>query len=419
MRHSADVVVVGGGIIGLCCAYYLRLSGASVTVMDKGGMGSGASHVNAGLLVPSHIEPMAAPGVISQGIKWLSNPESPFYIKPRFDMDLTNWLWGFQKACTRENVVRSIPVLRDLALASLDLYDDMSGLPCFGDAGPQKTGLLMLHNSKESETHNYELADAASRAGLEAVRLNHTETLDLEPGIKTPFSGAVYYQQDASLDPGFFMERLDEQVRAMGVSVVPDAEVTGFRLAGNTVTHVRTNSGDVQATHVVLAAGSWSAHLAEQLGTRILLQPATGYSITIDDPAQTLKIPTILTDEKITVGPMRGKIRFAGTLTLVGFDAKVDPVRLRPIERAARLYFPEIDNPGNAMPEAQSGLRPCSSDGLPIIGPLNDQKNIFLATGHGMLGFTQGPITGKTIADMIAGNSTPFNLTELSPDRFS
>ena len=168
---------------------------------------------------------------------------------------------------------------------------------------------------------------------------------------------------------------------------------------------------------------SWSGRLAKKLGVKIPLQPATGYSITVDDPVEKMKIPAILTDEKITISPMRGTIRFAGTLTLVGFDPAIDPVRLRPIHRQIGLYFDEIARGERSTPEAQSGFRPCSTDGLPIIGRLGNGKdgpsNVFIATGHGMLGITQGPITGKTIKDLIAGDATPFDRIELSPDRFS
>lgn len=422
MEGKADVIIVGGGIVGLCCAYYVALRGASVTILDKGAMDSGASHVNAGFLVPSHIEPMAAPGVIAQGLKWLSDPESPFYIKPRFDLDLTTWLWGFKAACTRENVTRAVPILRDLALASLDLYDEISALPGFENAGPAQNGLLMLHDSDDGKRHNLELVDVATAADLDARILSRDETLDLEPGIKSALTGSVFFSQDASLDPGYFVTRLQEKVLSMGVRFARHTEVIGFRRAGRSVTHVQTDSEDFRADHVVIAAGSWSGRLAKKLGVKIPLQPATGYSVTVDDPKRSMRIPIILTEKKITIGPMRGKIRFAGTLTLVGFDTKIDPVRLRPIHRQIEMYFEDIKSGSQPMPEAQSGFRPCSTDGLPIIGRLDRAEagpsNVLIATGHGMLGFTQGPITGKTIADMITGSSTPFDLHEISPARF-
>jgi D-amino-acid dehydrogenase len=418
MERESDVVIIGGGIVGLCCAYYLRQTGASVTVLDKGPMEGGASYVNAGYLVPSHIEPMAAPGVIAQGLKWLANPESPFYIKPRIDLDLTRWLWGFQAACTDDHVARSIPILRDLALASLELFDEMALRPGFEGAGPEHTGLLMIHNSEYSKRHNLEFADVAVEAGLDVRQLTREETLTLEPGIRTPLTGSVYCREDSAIDPGYFMARLKDEIISMGVQIRRDTEVTGFRRNGDVITAVRTRSGDIAADHVVLAAGSWSGRLADEAGLKIAIQPATGYSITVDDPAGSMKIPAILTEEKITVGPMRGKIRIAGTLTLVGHDTKIDKVRLRPLERQVGLYFEDIGRGERPMPEARSGFRPCSVDGLPVIGRPKGHKNFFVATGHGMLGFTQGPITGTTIAELVSSGTSMFAGDEISPDRF-
>jgi D-amino-acid dehydrogenase len=417
-RNRTDVVVIGGGIIGLCCAYYLNQAGASVRVLDKGSMDEGASHVNAGFLVPSHIEPMAAPGVIAQGLKWLANPESPFYIKPRFDLDLTAWLLGFYASCTREHLNRSIPVLRDLALEGLALYDDVCRDPAFDGAGPKYNGLLMLHSSDYSERHNLEFAKMADDAGLQVRRLNREETLDLEPGIKTSITGSVFCEQDASLDPGHFVMTLRSFLESEGVQFLGGTEVTDITRSGNQITGIKTTRGSLDADHLVLAAGAWSGRLAKKVNVKLPLQPATGYSISVDDADEKLSIPLISTEEKITIGPMRGKIRFAGTLTLVGFDSKIDRVRLRPIQRQVKLYFPDVASGDQPMPEAQSGFRPCSTDGLPIIGRPDSFSNLYLATGHGMLGMTQGLITGQTIAKLVAGEKPRFDIPELSPNRF-
>lgn len=417
-ENRSDVLIIGGGIIGLCCAYYLNRDGASVRIVDKGSMDEGASHVNAGFLVPSHIEPMAAPGVIAQGLKWLANPESPFYIKPRFDLDLTAWLIGFQASCTKDNLKRGIPILRDLALEGLTLYDEVCQDPAFMEAAPKKSGLLMLHSTDNSERHNLEFAEMADSAGLIVKRLDRDQTLALEPGIKTPVTGSIFCEQDASLDPGFFVDTLRDYLQARGVSFSAHTEVTGVQHANNSATGVTSSKGVFTADHIVLAAGAWSGQLAKKISLKVPMQPATGYSISVDDPEERLSIPLISIEEKITIGPMRGKIRFAGTLTLVGFDSTINPVRLRPIQRQVKLYFDEIESGDAVMPEATSGFRPCSTDGLPIIGRPKSWKNVYLATGHGMLGMTQGLITGETIAELIAGKTTRFDIPELSPDRF-
>ncbi|GMQ82035.1 MAG: FAD-dependent oxidoreductase [Rhodothermia bacterium] len=418
MDKKYDVVVVGGGVIGLCSAYYLRLSGASVVVLDKSDFSDGASWVNAGLLVPSHLEPIAAPGVIAQGLKWLADPESPFYIKPRIDMELTRWLWGFQAACTKKNVERAIPVLRDLAFASLELHDELAKLPGFENTGFKHGGLLMLHNSLKSEKANLALADLAETTGLMVERLSESETHELDSGIKTPMKGSVLFREDCTLDPEQFMRALIRQLKADGVHFFSQTEVTDFDSDSDRISTVKTKNKPVAADHVVLCAGSWSGLLGNKLGIRLPIQPATGYSITIENPSSQLRIPVVVTDEKVAVIPMAGRLRIGGTLTLVGFDEKIDTRRTIPLQRQARLYCPEFSTDDTPLPATRSGFRPCTIDGLPAIGKADEWKNVIVASGHGMLGMTQGPITGQIVADLVAGTQPSVDISSLNPNRF-
>ncbi len=418
MDEKYDVVVVGGGVIGLCSAYYLKHLGASVAVLDKGDYSDGASWVNAGLLVPSHLEPIAAPGVVAQGLKWLADPESPFYIKPRIDMELTRWLWRFQAACTKKNVERAIPVLRDLALASLELHDDLSKLPGFEKIGLTCGGLLMLHNSPKSEKANLALADVAETAGLSIQRLSQSETHDIDPEIRTPMNGSVLFREDCSFDPEQFMRAMVRQLQADGVHLFSQTEVTDFDIESDRVSAMNTTKGDVAADHVVLSAGSWTGPLGRKLKIRLPIQPATGYSITIENPSSQLRIPLIVTDEHVTITPMAGRLRFGGTLTLVGFDETVDERRTLPLRRQVMLYCPEFNTDDTPLPATQSGFRPCTTDGLPAIGMANNWKNVVVATGHSMLGMTQGPITGQIVADLITGSQPRVDISSLNPNRF-
>ncbi len=418
MEKQFDVVIVGGGVIGLCSAYYLSQSGASVAVMDCGTFEDGASWVNAGLLVPSHVESIAAPGVVTQGIKWLSNPESPFYIKPRFDLDLTKWLWGFQASCTEENVERSIPLLRDLALESLVLHAELNRLSGFEGIGLSNTGLLMLHNSSDSKKANLELADVARDTGLNVVSLSREETLAREPAIATSITGSVFFSQDQLFDPERFMASLIAEVASAGVVLMARTTVESFVTRGSHVSAVITDAGPVSCNELVLAAGSWTGLLADKLGLKVPMQPGMGYSITAENPSSDLKIPLVLTDERISVTPMPGRLRVGGTMTLVGFDSTVDPVRIRPLERVLRSLCPETADDQNGMPAARSGFRPCTVDGLPAIGRSAKCPNVIVAAGHCMLGMTQGPITGKLVSEISAGRTPSIDLTLLSPDRF-
>ncbi len=418
MSNKFDVVIVGGGIIGLSCAHYLQKDGARVLVIDRGRYTEGASTGNAGMIVPSHIVPLSAPGVIAKGIKWLMNPESPLYIKPSTDRHFMKWLWLFQKHCTPAHVRYAAPILRDMSLSSSELLTEMCDLPGFADVGLRHDGLLMLHNSDETARANEELADMAQEAGLEVDRLDREGTLGLEPALKTQISGSVFFRQDTSIHPELLLRALESHVRAGGVEI-REGEVTSMNSGGRTVSSVTADGEDITADHFVLAAGSWTPHLTRSLGLNLPVQPAKGYSVTVplekcdsEADAPRLKIPCVVTDEKLTITPMPGCIRFGGTLALEGFDSSIDERRVRPIRHQAALYCRDIGDI-----QTWSGFRPASPDGLPYIGLLPKARNVLVATGHGMMGVTHGPITGQLVAQMIAERTPSLNVEPFRANR--
>ena len=411
MNDSYDVVIAGGGVVGLCSAYYLQKAGVSVLIVDRGRYSEAASTGNAGMIVPSHIVPLSAPGVIAKGLKWLMNPESPLYIKPSANPKFMKWLWLFQKHCTAEHVARSIPILRDLSLMSRELFSDVCALPGFEDVGLAHDGLLMIHRSDYAKKDNLELADLAEEAGLEISRLSAQETMDLEPALKSELTGSVFFKQDASIHPERFMRALEAHLRAARVHFL-DAEVKTFERSGDAGEAVGTAKGRFASKHVVLAAGSWSPFLASKLGSALAVQPAKGYSITVPISEPSLKIPCILTDEKVTITPMPGCLRFGGTLALQGYDSSVDERRASPIRRLAETYCEGVDK----VP-TWAGFRPASPDGLPFIGALPSAPNVFAATGHGMMGVTLGPVTGKLISELIQGGSPSLDVVPFASDR--
>ena len=411
MNDSYDVVIAGGCVVGLCSAYYLQKAGVSVLIVDRGRYSEAASTGNAGMIVPSHIVPLSAPGVIAKGLKWLMNPESPLYIKPSANPKFMKWLWLFQKHCTAEHVARSIPILRDLSLMSRELFSDVCALPGFEDVGLAHDGLLMIHRSDYAKKDNLELADLAEEAGLEISRLSAQETMDLEPALKSELTGSVFFKQDASIHPERFMRALEAHLRAAGVHFL-DAEVKSFERSGDAVQAVGTTKGRFASKHVVLAAGSWSPFLASKLGSALAVQPAKGYSITVPISEPSLKIPCILTDEKVTITPMPGCLRFGGTLALQGYDSSVDERRASPIRRLAETYCEGVDK----VP-TWAGFRPASPDGLPFIRALPSAPNVFAATGHGMMGVTLGPVTGKLISELIQGGSPSLDVVPFASDR--
>lgn len=419
MSDRYDVIIAGGGIVGLSCAKTLADQGARVAVIDRARYTESASTGNAGMIVPSHIVPLAAPGVIAKGMKWLMNPESPLYIKPSADPSFMKWLWAFQRHCTQAHVDHGVPVLRDSILASLALLDEWCKEPGFESAGLAHTGLLMLHHSEKARAENLELADIAEKAGLEIERLDRDGTLEKEPALKTAISGSVYFRQDARVDPEGLLRAMDAHIRERGVTVI-DGAVRKMQKKGRTVVSVQTEDALFESDQLVIATGSWAPKLTRGLGTKLLLQPAKGYSVTIPSAAEggvdtKMHMPCLVTDQKISITPMPGGIRFSGTLGLQGYDLSVDERRAGPIRRHAELYCGEE----HVRPvQTWAGLRPASPDGLPYVGPLPDMDNVWVASGHGMLGVTMAPITARLLGDMMGGTDPALDPGPFRVDRF-
>ena len=409
------VVVIGGGAVGLCAAYYLHEGGHRVTVLEKGDFEEGASLGNAGMLVPSHVVPLAAPGVISQGMRWLFRRDSPFRIKPRLDPALAGWLWQFRSFCNEQHVQSSMPLLRDLSLASVDLYAELSKAFAFQF---ERRGLLMLHNSTPGAQENLKYAKLARQAGLTADVLDADALLKLEPGIRTETTGGVYYPQDAHLSPGHFMRALKKYLEARGVDCRPRTAVTGCSRRKQKIETLHTSTGEVPADEIILAAGSWSPEIGRMFGLKLPIQPAKGYSVTMNAPENPPGIPMILTEAKVTVTPMGDQLRFGGTLELAGYDASVDRMRASSILRTIPRYLPGLDLSAVKTETIWAGYRPCTPDGLPMIGRTRSLKNLIIATGHAMIGITLAPITGRLVMQLVNGDLPDIYIDALNPDRF-
>lgn len=388
-----------------------------MVVLEKGHVGAGASDGNAGMLVPSHVVPLAAPGVIAQGLKWMFNPESPFYIKPRFDPDLFSWIWKFRAACTEAHVQRSMPLLRDLSLASVALFEEWAQQEGM-DFAFERIGLLMLHNSEKGRKDNHKYAVLAREVGLEVDELDADALHDLEPAIQTPATGGVYFRQDAHLDPGQFVAAMARHLKAQGVTIQEQAEVTGFAHRSGTITAVQTTKGDIEAEDVVMAAGSWSPHLGKMLGLKWPVQPAKGYSVTFDHAGPKPRIPIILSEAKVTVTPMGERLRFAGTLELAGLDPSINRRRVASILKVVPSYLSDVDPDAISEADIWSGYRPCTPDGLPLLGRPSGWQNLVVATGHAMIGITLAPITGQLVAEIVDHQPPSISLDLLAVDRF-
>ncbi|MFT7273957.1 MAG: D-amino-acid dehydrogenase, partial [Spirosomataceae bacterium] len=220
--------IIGGGIIGLSTAWYLTEQGCEVTVIDSSDLLDGTSHGNAGMVVPSHFVPMAAPGVITQGLKWLLDAKSPFYVKPRMSLDLLNWTWQFYKSSTNEHVKRASPVLRDFNELSRKLYEEFS----FGSSSSfdyEKKGLLMLYQTVHQEKEEKEFAEKAHAIGMNVEILDEQKIKQLEPGISINARGGIYFPDDAHLYPGRFLSGMIQQLKARNVTFLTGKEVIDIK----------------------------------------------------------------------------------------------------------------------------------------------------------------------------------------------
>lgn len=416
MKDSSDILIVGAGVIGVCTAYELSKLGQTVTLVDQGDVCAGSSYGNAGLIVPSHCVPLSEPGIVKQGLNWMLDPESPFYIKPRLDRDLMSWLWKFNRSCTARHVERATPVLREMHLNSLERY---AAFARHLDFSYEHRGSFYACNTESGLEHKIEDARIAGRTGIRTEILGPEEIAKLIPETRVSAVGGVYYPEDGHLQPAQFVRALAGEAVANGARIETHCQVLGLSSEGSRVTSVQTTRGVLEADTVILAAGSWSPMVARDLGVKLPIQPAKGYSITFKRPPNCPSLPIMMTEAKVGVTPMADTFRFAGTLELAGLDLSINQRRVDSILNAMPSYFPELSADKMDLIEIWRGLRPCTPDGLPLLGRTEAYDNLIIGAGHATIGISLGPESGKILSQIVMGEETGYDPAALSPDRFS
>ncbi|MEI6605859.1 MAG: FAD-dependent oxidoreductase [Verrucomicrobiota bacterium] len=411
-----QVIVVGGGVIGLCSAYYALKRGFSVTVIEREAVGGeNCSMGNAGMIVPSHFTPLAAPGMISKGLRWMFNPESPFYVRPRLDPALMRWGWLFYRHSTERHVAASRELLRDLNLESRRLFIELAEEEDFGLV---KRGLLMLCKTQKGLDEEAHIARDAHKIGLQAEVLDAAATAKLDPTITMNVTGAVYFPADCHLSPSRFMASIRRRVIAAGGVIESGLTVDAIETSGGQVIAVTGNGRRFEGERFVIAGGSWSAELLKTVGFKLPLQAGKGYSLTLPSPPELPQLCSIFAEAKVAITPMDGSLRFGGTLEVGGLDLSINPARMRGLVKSVNAYFPKFSERDFDAITPWAGLRPVAPDGIPYIGQVPRLPNLLAASGHAMMGMSLGPVSGRLIADLLAGEPSFRPIAAMSPGRF-
>lgn len=411
-------IIIGGGITGLFTAYFLQKEGIEVQIIDQTDLQANCSTGNAGMIVPSHIVPLAAPGMISKGISWMFSSKSPFYIQPRLDAKLLKWCLLFYKAANPAHVAQSIPYLKNLSLLSKALYLDFKEEHPESAIALQEKGLMMVYQTKAIETEEVEFAHLARKHGLEAEVLSPEDIQKIEPNLEVNARGAVLFPGDAHLDPGKLYGFLKSYLQEKGVKILPNTQVHGFEKSQGKVQAVLTDKGKIEAEKVILCGGSWSGELAKMLGFSLPMMGGKGYSF-IQKNKPEIKQAAILTEMKVAVSPYGDHIRFGGTMEIAGTNQKVNLNRVKGIYESINRYYPDFEAKFPETDQIWKGLRPCSPDGLPYIGFAPGYSNVLVNSGHSMMGVSLAPASGKITSELHQQKDSSLEIRGFEVGRFN
>ena len=415
LSAKADVLIVGGGVIGLACAYELSRAGARVILIEKSDPGYGCSYGNAGWITPCFAMPLPMPGMLLKSIGWLTDPESPLYIKPELSMTLFRWLLRFLLSMNRKQMLSSVDALTALSKQSLNLYKELAQTTDKPFSFEQK-GLFMVAQSEEGFRYAQTEMNLVASHGIPGRMMGEEEARAFEPSLTKRIKGGVFFSEEAHAEPLQVTQSLAHEAQKLGAQIISKAEVIDFQLNENGIASARTTRGVFVAEQFVLATGSWSPRIAQTLELRVPVLGGKGYAIITDQLSPNPLRPMMLVEKKVAVTPRNGTLRLSGTLELVNQDETFTTRRVEAIVRGAREFMnvPEKIN----YREIWRGLRPCTPDGVPIIGRTARYPNLILATGHQMLGLQSATGTGKLVADLVLGRTTDIDPHPFRATRF-
>lgn len=411
--HS-DVLVLGGGVIGLATALFLLRAGRSVRVLERANVGAGSSHGNCGTITPSHL-PLNEPATIVKGLKWMLSKDAPLHIQPSLDLERLGWLLRFARHCNARDFRRIAEVRYRLLQASRERLTQLIRDESL-DCEFVETGTCYVYRKAASFDKAHRDVVTAREIGVPVEALDGDSVRAREPALNDSIVGAHWYPGDARLRPNRYVAELARAVREAGGEIVEQAPVSGFQRDAGRIGAVEAGGRRYAAAELVFALGAWSPLVGREIGLKLPIQPGKGYSITYSRPARSPWIPMVLKERQVCVTPWDTGYRLGSTMEFSGYDDSLNPTRLAALERGAAEYL--HDPVGPKLEERWSGWRPMVPDELPIIGRAPNLDNLWLATGHGMLGVSMSAITAQLVSELIGGQTPSLDVTPFAPTRF-
>jgi D-amino-acid dehydrogenase len=413
---KSDVLILGGGVIGLSCALYLLREGRSVTVLEQGASGAACSHGNCGTITPSHAMPLAMPGMVAQALRWMLKSDAPFRVAPRLDFSLLSWLLQFARRCNWNDFRRTTAVMAPLLLLARLALEDLIREERL-DCEFETTGTLMVYRDERALEKSAWLPRTLHEFGIAVETLDGARCRALEPALNDSILGGYLNPVDAHLRPNRYLAELARAVRGRGGDIRENTRIEGFEKDRGAIASVQTSHGAFAGRDVIFALGAWSPAIARQLGLRVPIQPGKGYSITYSRPALSPRIPLTLKERAVCVTAWGSGYRLGSTMEFAGYDASLNRTRLDALRRGAAEYLHEPE--GQQIVEEWYGWRPMTYDDLPILGRSTRVPNLTFATGHGMLGVTMSAATGLLVSRLLCGREAALDPAPFSPARFS
>ena len=412
-----QVNIIGGGVVGLCCAFYLKKEGHDVTVIDSNDITDGCSFGNMGFISPSHFIPLASPGIIKQGLKWMTSSSSPFYIKPRLNQDLIRWGINFRRSASRKISEHNAVHLNNLLQLSRHLMNDLKiELP--GSFDMIEKGCWMLYKYEKTGDYEKRLAEQANAFGLKTIICNAQEVQARETAVEVNVAGGVLYPDDCHLDPAKFMHSLYSYLQKLGVKFWVNTTITGFEKTNGRINTLITDKFELSCDELIIANGSRMQTISKLLDIKILMQPGKGYSMIYHELEKNLQYPSILVDDRAAMSPINNLLKIGGTMELSGHSDNILPKRVMAIYNSVKKYYPSLNIEPPDTSKAWFGYRPVTPDGLPYIGRHNKFNNLVYAGGHAMLGLSAAAATGKLVAEILDNKETTIPVNAFNPGRF-